>query len=75
MDSSSASLTGLPDSSDNTMAKIACIEEMLHRMQHPSQASDVFLDEMLQLINREDVVNMVDVQIHMFVKFFMFVAV
>lgn len=67
MDTSSDELQDLtlPDASDNTLDKIACIEEMLNRMQNVPQAPDVFLQQMTNMVNKEDVSKMVELQNHM----------
>ena len=53
-----------PDS-DNTMDKIACIEEMINRMEDIPSPSEVFLQGVLSEVKRDDVYHMVNAQKHM----------
>ena len=55
----------LPDSDDETMDKMACIEAMLNRMEHTPSAPDMLLQRMLGLVNQEDLGKMVQLQTHM----------
>ena len=50
---------------DNTMDKIACIEEMINRMEDMPSPSEVFLQGVLSEVKKDDVYQMVEAQKHM----------
>ena len=47
---------------DETLNKIACIEKMLQKAENQSTASDVFLQRMINLVNKEDIDKIMEMQ-------------
>ena len=54
--------SGSSDGDDETLNKIAYIEQMLHKAGHRPTAADVLLNRMLHLVNQEDTEKIIEMQ-------------
>ena len=54
--------SGSSDGDDETLNKIAYIEQMLHKAEHRPTAADVLLNRMLHLVNQEDTEKIIEMQ-------------
>ena len=52
---------------DNTLDKMAGIEALLNKMEQTPTAADVLVKRILNLVNKEDLQKMVELQTHMLV--------
>ena len=57
---------GDPDHPDSTLDKMACLEEMINRLEDAAPGpSDMFLRSLLAQVSKEDISKMVGMQKHM----------